>query len=176
MSSPRRALMICSSQTGASIRVLDAHLDVVTALAWLPDGSGFISGGLDRKIILWVRVPPSRSAPPPGTNCASSSQDIDGKQRDTWGRTPIRVTDLAITPDFTKLVAIGMYDSLSPPPASGPAASDAASGGTATPPTVPSAAAAGSRPSENRIIVYDLLTKQLETCVHPHSPWHASWR
>ena len=36
--------------------MLDHHTDVVTALAWLPDGSGFISGGLDRKIILWVRV------------------------------------------------------------------------------------------------------------------------
>ena len=35
--------------------MLDQHSDVVTALAWLPDGSGFISGGLDRKIILWVR-------------------------------------------------------------------------------------------------------------------------
>lgn len=34
--------------------MLDQHSDVVTALAWLPDGSGFISGGLDRKIILWV--------------------------------------------------------------------------------------------------------------------------
>jgi WD repeat-containing protein 26 len=36
--------------------MLDAHAEVVTALAWLPDGSGFISGGLDRKIILWVRT------------------------------------------------------------------------------------------------------------------------
>ena len=37
------------------MRVLDSHSDVVTSLAWLPDGSGFISGGLDRKIFLWVR-------------------------------------------------------------------------------------------------------------------------
>ncbi|GJE96447.1 WD40 repeat domain-containing protein [Phanerochaete sordida] len=135
-----------NTRTGALIRVLDAHFDVVTALAWLPDGSGFISGGLDRKIILW---------------------DIDGKQRDTWGRTPIRVTDLAITPDFSKLVAIGMYDApLSLPPTGGAiAASDVASGGTATPPTGSTAPAPANRPAENRIIVYDLLTKQLETSV-----------
>jgi WD repeat-containing protein 26 len=31
-----------------------AHHETVTALVWLPDGSGFISGALDRKIILWV--------------------------------------------------------------------------------------------------------------------------
>lgn len=43
-----------NSQTGTLIRVLEGHQDVVTALHWLPDSSGFISGGLDRKIILWV--------------------------------------------------------------------------------------------------------------------------
>jgi WD40 repeat protein len=42
------------TQTGECIRVLDGHSETVTAVAWLPDGSGFISGGLDRKIILWV--------------------------------------------------------------------------------------------------------------------------
>ena len=31
-----------------------AHNETVSALEWLPDGSGFLSGGLDRKIILWV--------------------------------------------------------------------------------------------------------------------------
>lgn len=47
----------CLLQTGVCIRVLDSqHQEIVTALSWLPDGSGFISGGLDRKIILWVRV------------------------------------------------------------------------------------------------------------------------
>lgn len=36
------------------MHVLDGHEEVVTGLAWLPDGIGFISAGLDRKIILWV--------------------------------------------------------------------------------------------------------------------------
>lgn len=35
---------------------LTAHEDTVSALEWLPDGSGFLSGGLDRKIIHWVSV------------------------------------------------------------------------------------------------------------------------
>ena len=80
------------------------------------------------------------------------------------------MTDLAITPDFTKLVAIGMYDSVSPPPPVGNGAAGAGEGagagvGTATPPTGPTAPANGNRPTENRIIVYDLVTKQLETYV-----------
>lgn len=41
-------------QTGSCIRTMDEHTETVTALSWLPDGSGFISGALDRKIIQWV--------------------------------------------------------------------------------------------------------------------------
>ncbi|PSR81506.1 hypothetical protein PHLCEN_2v6364 [Hermanssonia centrifuga] len=129
-----------NTRTGLCIRALEAHTDVVTALSWLPDGSGFISGGLDRKIILW---------------------DVDGKQRDTWGRTPIRVTDLAITPDFTKLVAVGMYDLPSPIPQS-----NAPSAEGVTPPAASGAAHANnSPPTEFRMIVYDLATKQLEASI-----------
>lgn len=39
---------------GLCIRCLKEPSETVTSLAWLPDGSGFISGGLDRKIIHWV--------------------------------------------------------------------------------------------------------------------------
>ncbi|THH20764.1 hypothetical protein EUX98_g8521 [Antrodiella citrinella] len=122
-----------NTRTGGLIRALDTHTDVVTALIWLPDGTGFISGGLDRKIIIW---------------------DADGKERDnSWSRTPIRVTDLAITPDFTRLVAIGMYDVPAPPVATTTPDAGTPSAGNAAP-------AAGSRPSEHRVIVYDLATKQ----------------
>ena len=72
------------------------------------------------------------------------------------------MTDLMVTPDFTRLVAAGMYDAPGPnpqdsstPPGSGPG------GGTAT---------ANKSSSETRIIIYDLATKQPETCVHPPSP------
>lgn len=83
-------------------------------------------------------------------------QDADGKQRDSWGRTPIRVTDLAITPDFTRLVAIGMYDAPAPPASITPPEA-------ATPPAGGAAPASGSRPSEHEVIVYDLATKQPST-------------
>ena len=51
-----------------------------------------------------------------------SLQDADGKQRDIWGRTPIRVTDLAISPDFSRLVAVGMCDQILAPTEDGQAA------------------------------------------------------
>ena len=76
------------------------------------------------------------------------SQDADGKQRDSWGLSPIRVTDLTVTPDFTRLVAVGMYDA----PATVP-------GPTAAAPENGSQTGAG-RSSETRVIVYDLATKQ----------------
>jgi len=41
-------------KTGACMRTLEEHSETVTAISWLPDGSGFISGGLDRKVIIWV--------------------------------------------------------------------------------------------------------------------------
>jgi WD40 repeat protein len=41
---------------GQCLKVLDDHTETVTALTWLPDGSGFISSALDRHIIEWVSV------------------------------------------------------------------------------------------------------------------------
>ena len=88
----------------------------------------------------------------------SQPQDADGKLRDQWGRTPIRVTDLMVTPDFTRLVAVGMYDKPCLPgpnpqeagPAQGPGAAASAT------------ASANKSSSETRIIIYDLATKQPE--------------
>lgn len=129
-----------NTRTGVCIHVLDVHTDVVTALAWLPDGSGFISGGLDKRIVLW---------------------DADGKQRDSWGRTPIRVTDMAITPDHARLIAVGMYDQPTTPPAGNGAPQDGTQASAAGAP----AAAAPPRSIENRVIVYDLATKQIERSI-----------
>ncbi|KAI0820195.1 WD40 repeat-like protein [Trametes gibbosa] len=134
-------ITLWNAKTGLRIRTLEQHTDVVTALAWLPDGSGFISGGLDRKIILW---------------------DVDGKPRDTWQRTPIRVTDLMVSPNFTRLVAVGMYDVPSIPQ---PAASSAVDGAAAGPAAGPGGAVSGGHPSETRIVIYDLATKQPESMI-----------
>ncbi|KAI0672732.1 WD40 repeat-like protein [Trametes maxima] len=139
-------ITLWNARTGLRVRTLEQHTDVVTALSWLPDGSGFISGGLDRKIILW---------------------DADGKMRDNWGRTtPIRVTDLMVTPDFTRLVAVGMYDLPPTIPAGGNAAQDAgAAGCTGTGAGAGGGGTSTSRGSETRIIIYNLTTKHPESSI-----------
>ena len=76
------------------------------ALVWLPDNSGFVSGGMDRKIVIWVRVHLTalfillRTRP--------TLQDADGTKRDSWGPIPVRIEDLAVTPDQTRLVVVGL--------------------------------------------------------------------
>ena len=82
--------------------------------------------------------------------------------RDGWGRTPIRVTDLMVTPDFARLVAVGMYDM--PPSQPGSTPQD---GGTpaGSGQGQGAGASANKSQSETRIIIYDLHTKQPETCV-----------
>ena len=82
--------------------------------------------------------------------------------RDTWGRTPIRVTDLMVTPDFTRLVAVGMYDMPSIQPGSNPQESATPAGSGQAQSTT---ANANKSTSETRIIIYDLHTKQPETYV-----------
>ena len=84
--------------------------------------------------------------------------------RYTWERTSIRVTDLMVTPDFTRLVAVGMYDS---PAATAANPQDAAApqGGAGAVPGANTGASANKSSSETRIIIYDLSTKQPESCV-----------
>lgn len=85
--------------------------------------------------------------------------------------TPIRVTDLAITPDFTRLVTIGM--DRNPTPAEPPArpgtvapASSNNNGGDQPPPSGGTGGAGnqggGGIRSHNKMIIYDLGTKQPE--------------
>jgi hypothetical protein len=95
-------------------------------------------------------------------------QDADGEVRDTWPTTAIRITDLAVTPDLSRLVAVGMQDlppvlavsDLNPPrDHNGEAASTPVPSGS--PPS-----ANGARGSENRMIIYDLATKETQSYVH----------
>ncbi|KAF8226747.1 WD40 repeat-like protein [Tricholoma matsutake] len=142
LTSAENHIKLWNTKTGLCIRSLDEHSETVTSLVWLSDGSGFISGGLDRKIIHW---------------------GADGTLHDNWGVTPIRVTDLAITPDLTRLVTIGMYYHPSPPPTGDspqPARnnSDSVSLGNGV-------LVNGSKGSDNSMIVYDLFTKQTESSV-----------
>ncbi|KAH7926652.1 WD40 repeat-like protein [Leucogyrophana mollusca] len=103
LTSADHLIMLWNAETGVRIRSLDSHQETVSALAWLPDGSGFISGSLDRKIITW---------------------DSDGKQRESWSNVYMRVTDIGVSPDSKRLVTIGMgYLPPSPSDGSQPLAS-----------------------------------------------------
>ena len=86
-------------------------------------------------------------------------QGSDGKQRDSWGITAIRITDLAVTPDFTRLVAVGesAKDPVLPTPRGESVAASTTNrnGNNNSPPNVP-------RTPEHLMIVYDLTTKQPE--------------
>ncbi|KAF8643801.1 hypothetical protein AX16_008819 [Volvariella volvacea WC 439] len=133
-----------NTNAGICTRKLERHTEPVTALAWLPDGSGFLSGGLDRQIFHW---------------------DAEGNLQDSWGPTAIRITDLAVASDLSRLVTIGMHQLPPLGPVNdatngrGSQAGDGQAGGNG--PAVP-----GSKQTENRLIVYNLATKQPELSIH----------
>lgn len=146
LTSAENIIKVWNAKTGVCLRVLDKHSETVTSLAWLPDGSGFLSAALDRRIIHW---------------------DADGKERDSWGATAIRITSLAITPDFTRLVTVGM-DYISNTPSGGSRGSSRRSGEFAT--TNPTGnggnpAHGPGQVSDNWLITYDYATKQVESSV-----------
>ncbi|KAI0053876.1 WD40 repeat-like protein [Auriscalpium vulgare] len=143
LSSSEQCVKMWNTQTGICIRTIEAHADTVSALAWVPDGSGFISGSQDCKITLW---------------------GPDGKQRDSWGLTAIRIIDLAVTPDFTRLVAVGeSVAGTSPTPlARGDAATPPVSTGRSGAATVSNSSGAHG---EHQMVVYNLSTKQQELSI-----------
>ncbi|EGO21068.1 hypothetical protein SERLADRAFT_475747 [Serpula lacrymans var. lacrymans S7.9] len=145
LTSADHLIKMWDARSGICLRTLDAHSETVSALTWLPDGSGFISGGLDRKIILW---------------------DAEGKQRDSWGITAMRVTDLAVSPDFSRLVSVGM-DYVAPTP---PAHEFEHGHGRDTSPPISGSGNGASianvpRSPENWMIIYDLASKQMESSI-----------
>jgi hypothetical protein len=146
-------------QSGALIRTIEAHTEPVSALAWVPDGSGFISASQDRKINLWVGHYFFAAEYLINYRLYTPLQGSDGKQRDSWGITATRIIDLAVTPDFTRLVAIGesARDPILPTPRS-----DAAASSTTNRNGNNNAAPNGPRTLEYLMIVYDLTTKQPE--------------
>ncbi|KAF9469272.1 WD40 repeat-like protein, partial [Collybia nuda] len=145
LTSADHQIKLWNTKTGLCIRSMEEHTETVTALVWLPDGTGFISGGLDCKIIHW---------------------DMDGKILDSWGATAIRVTDLAVTPDLARLVTVGMYHGgghlsngdVSQPTRPGHPGDGVPSSGNGF---VPNAA----NKSDNRMIIYDLATKQRQSSI-----------
>lgn len=84
-----------------------------------------------------------------------------GKLRDDWSGVPIRVTDMAVTPDMTRLVTVGM-DYIAIPPTTADASRGASREPTPPPSNGNGATVNGGRQSENRMIVYDLKSKAIE--------------
>ncbi|KAG6889821.1 hypothetical protein C0995_014298 [Termitomyces sp. Mi166 len=138
LTSSENLIKLWNAKTGLCTKTLEVHKETVTALAWLPDGTGFISGGLDRNIVHW---------------------DADGNLRDKWGETGIRITDLAITLDFSRLVSVGMQHLPIGIINEGITGREVQSGDAAA------AGAAAARASENRMVIYDLATKQIESSI-----------
>ncbi|KAG1891359.1 WD40-repeat-containing domain protein [Suillus subluteus] len=132
-------ILLWNIKTGALMKTLENHAETVSTLVWLPDGSRFMSGGLDRKIILW---------------------DMEGELRESWNDIVIRVTDAAVAPDVRRLVCC--WDGIQSSPSVGscqrPRRIITQSNGNdnAVVPCSP----------ESRMIIYDLKTGQVELSVH----------
>ena len=120
----------------------------MSSLLWLPDGSGVISSGLDRKIIHWVSL----------SGCLlrihlfnrPSAQNADGSVKEDWGLSPIRITHMALTPDGTRLVAVGIEYAAPEVPRAGQSVKMVGMNPLAT---------LGSK-GGNRMIVFDIASKQ----------------
>ncbi|KAG6880248.1 hypothetical protein C0992_001816 [Termitomyces sp. T32_za158] len=138
LTSTENLIKMWNAKTGVCTKTLETHKETVTALAWLPDGTGFISGGLDRNIIHW---------------------DVEGNIHDKWVESSIRITDLAVSPDFSRLVSVGMQHLPIGNINEGITGREVQSGDAAA------AGAAAARASENRMIIYDLTTKQVESSI-----------
>ncbi|KAF8758864.1 WD40 repeat-like protein [Rhizoctonia solani] len=127
LTSAEHVIKMWDVSSGASLRDLqnDSHSDMITCLVWLPDGSGFVSGSMDCHIVVWVGnflylalilqkrdilqigVLPIQGHSSTGEKLYELGA-IDEKPL------PIRVTDLTITPDGSRLVAVGTL--VVPPP------------------------------------------------------------
>ncbi|KAJ7172204.1 WD40 repeat-like protein [Mycena filopes] len=119
-----------NTKTGVCLRTLEEHSEPVTALAWLPDDSGFLSAGMDYKIVVW---------------------NADGQRREIWGMLPVRVAHMVITPDFTRLVAIGMR---AQSPVDSRTEADPANGVPISNPPPK---------DEHRLLVFDFATRRTES-------------
>ena len=79
--------------TGKSKRLCKHEYRVGTA-CWLPDGSGFVTGGEDARVIFWNR---------------------DGTVRRTWITSPFRLIALDVSPDGKYLISVSFRHSAPPP-------------------------------------------------------------
>ncbi|GAA5910271.1 uncharacterized protein JCM6883_001136 [Sporobolomyces salmoneus] len=122
-----------SMQSLEAIATLSKHDYPIGALAWLPNGLEFVSGGMDLKVYFW---------------------DLSGNITSTLPASPTRVLDLAVTPDGSKLVCVGRADTTEPHTIPSRQSSRSAT------PSINLTAPLGAR-HEKRISVYDLVKREL---------------
>ncbi|PVF98849.1 WD40 repeat-like protein [Serendipita vermifera] len=144
LSSAEHEVKLWDVETGSCINTMIQHSQTVNGLCWLADGSGFFTGGMDRKIIQW---------------------DSQGESVFGWPTLDIRMLELAITPDSARLVAIGLLAHPVPtntdhkPSAMAQATILQASSGV-PPSNISGSTSGNSTDMERRIVVYDLATRQ----------------
>ena len=95
----------------------------------------------------------------PFTHAHTIHQDADGRVRDIWDATAIRITELALTPDFKYLVALGME--FPPPITEETQLSDA----QADLEELDERSPLRNEAAQVVLIVYDFATKQTESYV-----------
>ncbi|KAG8992009.1 hypothetical protein FRB90_001136, partial [Tulasnella sp. 427] len=78
-----QSLTMWDVESGNAVMEMKGHTENVSAIVALPDGSGYVCGGMDKKITFW---------------------DNKGVLVDEWTSPAMRVLDLAVTPDGTKLI------------------------------------------------------------------------
>ena len=146
------------------MRTIETHSETVMAIRWLPDDSGFMSAGLDQRILIWVGIHLFICKV---TKLTNRVQDAEGNQRDSWGMATIRVTDLDVSPNMTKVVAVGIIHlppTPHPPSSTGASPAPGARGDSTSQSPQAQPQAYPPKP-ENRMIVYDMITKQTVACV-----------
>lgn len=84
-------------------------------------------------------------------------QDANGSREDLWMKTSVRVTDLAIAPDLSRMVVVGLDCLLSAHTSSAPSVQEV--GPTTQQPM------AGTSSTENRLIIYSYASRTQEACV-----------
>ncbi|THH10834.1 hypothetical protein EW145_g1054 [Phellinidium pouzarii] len=139
LTSTESIIKVWNAKTGRCIREMSSHEETVSALEWLPDGLGFLSGGMDRKIIIW---------------------DAEGAREDVWVKTGVRVTDLAVAPDLSRVVVVGLENL----PIANPKPSSASQDGQNNI-GVSSQQTVMANTKENRLIIYDFATRTQEASI-----------
>lgn len=88
-------------------------------------------------------------------------------RNELWLKTSVRITDLAVAPDLSRLVVVGLEPL--PLPAAKPATDGQVAAGSSQQQPMPSVA-------EYRLIIYDFSTRVQEACVPVPGSFLSLWR